>query len=252
MQKNGQYLIIDQLADPNRTSDVELLTLLEDQYDQASDYALISYATDQNDPQGVATYTALLEEKIHSDWQKLQYSNYTAFNTLANTLNTQNRKWDALQASEITQLEQMAHTDAGIATARARSVLQAYYGYHFLKLPTLPSDGSKALQNEGEPITERNLEEKNSLIYAVEPSVEASPNPAKSSVQFMLQLPPQNTFATLNIFDVSGKQVHSTRILNGQQNVRWLPDSNLRAGVYYYYLETLDTRTVPKKLVLLR
>lgn len=255
MQKNGRYLIIDQLADPNRTTDTELLALLEDQYDQASDYALITYATAQNNATQVANYTALLEEKISSDWQKLQYSQFEAFNTLGSTLQATSRSWNDLQATEITQLEQMAQANAGLPSAQARSVLQAYYGYHYLKLPAYPGAspgvGAEALQTGATPAVDQRVEEKNSTETAATLSVEASPNPAKSTVKFSIQLPANCHFANLTIFDLNGQQVYSTRVLNGQQSVSWFPN-NLQAGIYYYYLESLDRRTPPQKIVLLK
>lgn len=255
MQKNGQYLIIDQLADPNRTTDTELLTLLEDQYDQASDYALIAYATAQNNASQVANYTALLEEKISSDWQKLQYNQFEAFNTLGNMLQATSRSWNDLQATEITQLEQMVQANAGLPSAQARSVLQAYYGYHYLKLPAYPGAspgvGAEALQTGAILAVDQRVEEKKSTETAAILSVEANPNPAKSTVQFSIQIPANCHFANLTIFDLNGQQVYSNRVLNGQQSVSWFPN-NLQAGIYYYYLETLDRRTNPQKIVLLK
>ena len=85
-----------------------------------------------------------------------------------------------------------------------------------------------------------------------EPTVTAAPNPANSLVSFHIRIPVDRPFATLRVLDVNGKIVHHRKVTAGEQNVRWLPRNDVSAGIYYYYLETVDRRTLPKKLVLLR
>lgn len=78
------------------------------------------------------------------------------------------------------------------------------------------------------------------------------PNPFNPSTKIKFQIP-ENTFASLKIYDVSGKEISTVvneNLQRGEYEYQWNA-SNFPSGVYFYRLET-DSFTQTRKLILVK
>ncbi len=78
------------------------------------------------------------------------------------------------------------------------------------------------------------------------------PNPFNPSTTIKFQIP-ENTFASLKIYDVSGKEISTVlneNLLRGEYEYNWNA-SNYSSGVYFYKLET-ENFTQTRKMILVK
>ena len=84
---------------------------------------------------------------------------------------------------------------------------------------------------------------------AQETRINAYPNPASQTVKVAYSLPDNVTFGNLHLFDNSGRAVNKFIIDNHTDHLE-LNISDYKSGIYHYFIEYGNTKTVSKKLVI--
>ena len=258
MQYIGQKLLrISMASEEINEQDIE--EQLTAQGDLMSDYALVDFYWETGDL--TSAWGQLNEIQINKLKTPLlieQFNDYQNLKLLHESAIDDNRDWSQLQNTEVANLQLIAEDQPGLAFAQARQVLNTYYDFNYLKLPALPDllkkeqeDGTKNIQsNVGNTSIESSLDTTSKFA---ELSFSITPNPAHYKVRFSFDWPNNSTtYADLKILDTNGREVFSERIFNHQSNLYWLPDTQLKGGVYYCFLELSGHTIQPQKLILIK
>ena len=172
---------------------------------------------------------ALSLANIQPQLYKLNESEIGANNDLINiitlyqTLYISNRRLDALDATELDVLQNIASSQPSEARALARGVLNSFYGATYDECFNMPTTASYKKGQINPGIWAQ--------IYGLE--IEVSPNPASSWAAFDFRLPETETTALLEITDLSGSKVLSVE-LKGLQGQYMLDTRNIAKGMYLY------------------
>lgn len=165
------------------------------------------------------------------DLYDLQGDALSQFNADKNLLNLKiqlkddNRNIEQLNSSEITQLEQLAYGDHGMARSASRNILEAFYGYEEF-CDCMDRGSNKRVSTEIS-----NQKEESPL------AIEASPNPANHYVEFTYELSEIDSEGIIIITDINGKTVKSFKVDYNKGLQAW-DTSKLPSGSYIYTLKT--------------
>lgn len=155
-----------------------------------------------------------------------EYNNYMSMLNLELTLHSEDRKLNELTSSEIEMLDTIALANRGRSAAKAKNILEAYYGQHFCNCPEI--DGTESYKS--------GIVDLNAMAESFGLSITVKPNPAIYWAAFDYTLPGDETSAILIITDATGKQIESFQ-LQGKQGQKVWDTHSAPAGIYNYTLQ---------------
>ncbi len=156
-----------------------------------------------------------------------EHNRFMAMLTLQQTLNTEDRKINALTGTELGWLNEVALTSKGGTGAQAKNILEFFYGAHFFNCQVL--DDSATYKSD--------LVNPNELGEAYGLNISAKPNPAKDWAAFDYTLPGDESTAILLINDINGRTIESLN-LNGNQGQKLWDTRHIPAGTYIYTMKS--------------
>jgi hypothetical protein len=161
-----------------------------------------------------------------SDLQVDEHENYVDYVEIMEAMFNSSKTIYELTQAEIDELELIADANTGLSSAKARNLLCFAYDLCDYYYPDTTGSGNpKAI-----PAIHESADKVYNDLYN---KVTVSPNPAKDYTTFSWELTSLKNNAVLEIFNVSGKLVHSKNITHKTGSYIW-DTSKQKTGIYIY------------------
>jgi len=206
---------------------VELRNWLNNLGGIAADRQIIATYMQEGNFTDAISLAAMLPDLYNLQGEALEeHNDYMNMLNLELTLHSEDRKLQELTSSEIEMLNAIAQANRGSSAAKAKNILEAFYGQHFCNCPEI--DGTQSFKS--------GIIDLDAMAEAFGLSLTVKPNPAKYWAAFDYTLPGDETSAILIITDATGKQIESFQ-LQGKQGQKVWDTRSAPAGIYNYTLQ---------------
>ncbi|MFT4666690.1 MAG: hypothetical protein ACI9VN_002292 [Patescibacteria group bacterium] len=156
-------------------------------------------------------------------------------------LMTGNKTWYDLDSTEINELELIADSDNGIATAKAKGILSFFYDYYF---EFSVEDLESLIQQGASGYSESPHEDSNSDQVQ---SIRVYPTPARDQVTIQLESPLIHN-SLLTISNLKGEVMKVSPLLEGGLQFQ-ISTKELPVGIFYYQV-VIDGENKTGKIVI--